>query len=163
MPKTTTREGRVELAPRFARLMRASGRDLAVSMPVIALLRADGRLTAAIERAVAPALTIPQFSVLMELAAAPSGRLSLCEVGRRCLKSPPNITSIVDRLESAGLVRRIRDDSDRRVVLAEITDSGWEALDLAAPRVFAAEREALEGLAPTERAALSGLLDRVAR
>lgn len=151
------------MATRFARLARDSGLDEGVSTPVIALLRADGRVTAALDDAVAPAgLTLPQFSVLMELAKS-EGRLSLCEIGRRCMKSPPNITAIVDRLESAGLVRRGRDDGDRRVVLAEITDPGWRALAIAAPNVVAAERGALAEISDAGRAALTELLDRVAR
>lgn len=151
-------------ATRSARLMWASGRDVAVSNAVRALVRAQGRVMVAMEEAVAPAgLTVPQFSVLMELAAIPEGRLSLYEIGRRCVKSPPNITAIVDRLESAGLVRRSRDDPDRRVVLAEITDDGWQALGAAAPRMFAAQRRALAGLSDVDRASLTELLDGVAR
>lgn len=153
-----------ELVPRFARLMRASNRDIAVTIPIVALLRAAVRVGAALEDAVSPAgLTVPQYSVLMELAPTPGGRLSLSEIGRRCLKSPPNVTAIVDRLESVGLVLRVRDDADRRVVLAEITDPGWDALGVAAPRAFAAQRRALAALSDSDRAALIDPLDRVAR
>lgn len=159
---TKTREDTA--ATRFARLMRASGRDVAVTMAVRALLRAQGRVMAAMEEEVAPAgLTVPQFSVLMELAATPQGRLSQYEIGRRCMKSPPNITAIVDRLESAGLARRSRDDADRRVVLTEITDAGWQALGAAAPRMFAAQRRALDVLSDVDRGSLTELLEGVAR
>ncbi len=159
---TKTREDAT--ATRFARLMRASGRDWAASTTVRALLGAQGRVMATMEEAVAPAgLTVPQFSVLMELVATPEGRLSLYEIGRGCMKSPPNITAIVDRLESAGLVRRLRDDADRRVVLAEITDGGLQAMGAAAPPVFAAQRRALERLSDADRGSLTELLDRVAR
>jgi len=34
-------------------------------------------------------------------------------------------TTLVDRLERRGLVRRIRDDADRRRVLVEMTELGW--------------------------------------
>jgi DNA-binding MarR family transcriptional regulator len=44
--------------------------------------------------------------------------------GQHC--APSNITQKMDRLEREGLVRRIEDPSDRRVVLAEITPSGKE-------------------------------------
>lgn len=153
-----------KMAPRFDRLMRASSQDIAVTKPIVALLRAAVRVGAVLEDAVSPAgLTVPQYSVLMELAATPGGRLPLCEIGRRCLKSPPNVTAIVDRLESVGLVRRVRDDADRRVVLAEITDPGWDSLGVAAPRVSEAERSALAALSDTDRAALTDPLDRVAR
>jgi DNA-binding MarR family transcriptional regulator len=151
-------------ATRFARVMRASDREVAGSMAVRALLRAQGRVMASMEEAVAPAgLTVPQFSVLVELAATPEGRLSLKEIGRGCMKSPPNITAIVDRLESAGLLRRSRDDADRRVVLAEITDAGWRALGAATPRMFAAQGRALDGLSDVDRGSLTELLEGVAR
>ena len=167
----TRREGSVaatkavgrQVAPRFGDLMETSERDLMVSAPVVALLRADGRVSAMLESAVAEAdLTIPQFSVLMELAVTADGRLALSDVGRRCLKSPPNVTAIVDRLEAAGLVRRMRDESDRRVVQGEITERGWDALAVAAPRVFAAERLILKALSKADRAVLTELLGRVA-
>jgi len=153
-----------QMSPRLARLMRASNRDIAVAMPIVALMRAAVRVGAVLEHAVSPAgLTVPQFAVLMELAASPEGRLSLSEIGHRCLKSPPNVTAIVDRLESVGMVRRVRNDADRRVVVAEIADTGWDALAAAAPRVAVAERSALAALSDSDRAALTDPLDRVAR
>ncbi len=158
-----TKTRKEAVSTRFARLMRPSGRDVAARLTVRALLRAQGRVMAAMEEAVAAAgLTVPQFSVMMELANAPGGRLSLFEIGRRCMKSPPNITAIVDRLESAGLVRRSRDDADRRVVLAEITDAGWQTMGAAAPRMLAAQRRALDGLSDVDRASLTDLLEGVA-
>ena len=41
-----------------------------------------------------------------------------------CVRS--NITQLVDRLESDGLVRRVADPEDRRSVRAELTDLGRE-------------------------------------
>jgi DNA-binding MarR family transcriptional regulator len=40
-----------------------------------------------------------------------------------------NVTGIVDRMEERELVRRSRDDSDRRVVLVEITPGGRRAIE----------------------------------
>jgi DNA-binding MarR family transcriptional regulator len=42
------------------------------------------------------------------------------------------MTSRLDRLEQAGLVRRLPDPEDRRGVVVELTDKGREAWDLAA-------------------------------
>ncbi|MGP3779877.1 transcriptional regulator, SarA/Rot family [Halanaerobium saccharolyticum] len=39
------------------------------------------------------------------------------------------VTVIVDYLHEAGLVKRRRDDNDRRVVLLEITDQGREIME----------------------------------
>ncbi len=56
--------------------------------------------------------------------AAAGGRLSLGDLAqhRSCVKS--NITKLVDRLETDGLVVRLDDPTDRRGVLAEITSEG---------------------------------------
>ena len=142
--------------------MRAAGRDVDMSRPVIALLRAEGRVGRAFERTLAASgLTEPQFNVLMELAAN-DGRLPQCELARGLLRSPANITALIDRMERDGLVRRIRGERDRRTVLSEITEQGWEALDAATPAVFGVERQILSDLSAADRAQLATLLDRVA-
>ena len=40
----------------------------------------------------------------------------------------PNATGLLDRMEQRGLVKRVRDDEDRRVVLACETELGREAV-----------------------------------
>ncbi|QES50293.1 MarR family transcriptional regulator [Streptomyces venezuelae] len=76
----------------------------------------------------------------------------------RC--EPSNVTGIVDRLESRGLVERRPDPADRRVKLAAPTEEGLataeqlrDALDFA--------REPLAGLSTAERAVLRDLLRRM--
>jgi DNA-binding MarR family transcriptional regulator len=147
---------------RFAGLLEHSGQDAACSRPVIALLRADGRVGRAFDHALsASALTEPQFNVLMELAAN-GGGLPHCTLAHGLLKSPANVTSLVDRMQRDGLVRRVRSELDRRTVVVEITQEGWGRLKVAAPAVFAAERAMLAGLSAQDRDRLRGLLDRVA-
>jgi DNA-binding MarR family transcriptional regulator len=65
-------------------------------------------------------------------------------------------------MERDGLVRRTRGERDRRTVMAEITESGWDALAASAPAVFEVERAVLADLSVRERSTLAGLLDRVA-
>lgn len=55
-----------------------------------------------------------------------------CSVSRLAEKlevNPSAITVMLDRLENHGFAVRIRDKSDRRVVLVRLTDPGNEALD----------------------------------
>jgi DNA-binding MarR family transcriptional regulator len=55
-----------------------------------------------------------------------AGRLSAGELAKAGRLSPGAVTAALDRLESAGYVRRVRDESDRRRVLVEITDRTQE-------------------------------------
>ena len=56
------------------------------------------------------------------------GSMSVSEISRRFGIAKPNITPLVDRLISAGLVERVRNKADRRVVDVYILDSGREKL-----------------------------------
>ncbi|MEU6381266.1 MarR family transcriptional regulator [Streptomyces sp. NPDC046909] len=76
----------------------------------------------------------------------------------RC--EPSNVTGIVDRLESRGLVERRPDPADRRVKLAAVTDEGrGVARGLRDELRFA--REPLAGLSRAEREVLRELLRRM--
>ncbi|MCX5233756.1 MarR family winged helix-turn-helix transcriptional regulator [Streptomyces prunicolor] len=73
---------------------------------------------------------------------------------------PSNVTGIVDRLETRGLVERRPDPADRRVKLAAATEEGRRvARSLRESLRFA--REPLAGLSDEERLALRGLLRRM--
>lgn len=73
---------------------------------------------------------------------------------------PSNVTGIVDRLETRGLVERRPDPADRRVKLAAATDEGRAlAARLRAGLEFA--REPLAELTPAERTVLRDLLKRM--
>ncbi|HZG04909.1 MAG TPA: MarR family transcriptional regulator [Streptomyces sp.] len=86
--------------------------------------------------------------------------LPMREIARRLKCEPSNVTGIVDRLESRGLVERRPDPADRRVKLAAATDEGHEtARRLRASLDFA--REPLAELTPVERAVLRDLLKRM--
>jgi DNA-binding MarR family transcriptional regulator len=146
---------------RFHELMRASGRDVDASRPVLSLIRAEDRLARAFERALAATgVTEVQFNVLMELAAN-DGRLPLCGLAQHLLKSPANVTALVDRMERDGFVRRVRGERDRRTVFAELTEDGWSALGRAAPAVFETEQRILAEISAGDREHLASLLDQI--
>ena len=102
-----------------------------------------------------------KFNALMELAASPEGNLALSEVGRRLIRSPANVSTLIDRLEADGFVRRVEDRRDRRVTLAKITEVGWRVLRPAAQAVFEAERRVLRDLSSAQRRTLTRLLEDV--
>ncbi len=50
------------------------------------------------------------------------------ELGHRLGMRSASATELVDRLEAAGHVRRVRHPRDRRRVVVEVTDTGWHAV-----------------------------------
>ena len=67
-------------------------------------------------------LTPCQFDVLLSLWGEDG--IVLSELGRRVSRDSPTITGVVDRMEKKMLVKRTRDDSDRRVVKVVLTPKG---------------------------------------
>ena len=78
-------------------------------------------------------LTAPQLVVLQSI--RKEGRAKPSQIARDVILSQATITSIVDRLEKAGYVERIREPSDRRVVYVHLTEAGLNKL-LAAPELL---------------------------
>ncbi|MFF3738771.1 MarR family winged helix-turn-helix transcriptional regulator [Streptomyces sp. NPDC002566] len=86
--------------------------------------------------------------------------LPMRKLANRLKCEPSNVTGIVDRLETRGLVERRPDPSDRRVKLAAVTKEGHQvARDLRESLRFASEP--LAGLADDERELLRRLLRRM--
>lgn len=103
------------------------------------------------------ALTGAQARLLGLLSLEP---LPMRRLAQKLRCEPSNVTGIVDRLESRGLVERRPDPKDRRVKLAAATAEGRrvarglrESLDFA--------REPLAGLSTEERESLRDLLRRM--
>jgi DNA-binding MarR family transcriptional regulator len=76
-------------------------------------------------------LTFARYEALVLLTFSRAGSLPLGKMGQRLQVHPTSVTSIVDRLERAGLVERRRHPEDGRTVLAEITDSGRALVETA--------------------------------
>jgi DNA-binding MarR family transcriptional regulator len=139
--------------------MRQAKRDRDASRVAVSILRADSRVAQTLERALAEAgLTLPQFNLLMELAASPGAALPLYEINARLISTPPNTSWLCTRMEQNRLVKRRRDANDARVVIVELTANGWAALAEAAPLVFQAEKGLLAGYSRAELRSLADLL-----
>ena len=76
-------------------------------------------------------ITESQFGVLEALLHL--GPMSLGQLCHKILRSGSNLTTIVDNLERDGLVTRVRDEADRRVQIAELTEKGRGLITLAFP------------------------------
>jgi DNA-binding MarR family transcriptional regulator len=68
------------------------------------------------------------YDALVHLEETPEG-LRMNELAERILYSKSGFTRVVDRMEEAGLVRRVRPDNDRRSILIVLTDTGREAME----------------------------------
>jgi DNA-binding MarR family transcriptional regulator len=73
-------------------------------------------------------LTLSQYNVLRILRGARPTRLACREISDRMVARDPDITRLVDRLADRGLVDRVRERNDRRVVEVGITEAGLAVL-----------------------------------
>ena len=102
-------------------------------------------------------LTFARYEALVLLVFSREGALPLGKMGERLQVHATSVTSLVDRLESAGLVVRRRHPDDGRAVLAEITDEGRATVERATADLVAA-RFALTSLTDEQLGDLSTLL-----
>lgn len=77
------------------------------------------------------------------------------------LVSSGALTNRIDRLERAGLVKRIPDTVDRRSVQIKLTPSGRRRVDEAIGHILDVERGLLSPLTQSETRVLAGLLKRM--
>src|SRR6201984_3185336 len=72
-------------------------------------------------------LTPSQYNVLRILRG--EGKpLPILEIASRTITVVPGITGLIDRLEQAGFVNRLRCEKDRRVIYVALTDQGTKTL-----------------------------------
>ena len=72
-------------------------------------------------------LTEPQFNILRILRGA-KGELNINTIKERMIEKSPNLTRLMDKLDSKKFIIRSNSADDRRVVFAEITEIGLEIL-----------------------------------
>jgi len=102
-------------------------------------------------------LSAAKYKVLSQIAKSKEPvPLRLLAEEQQCVAS--NVTTLVDRLETDGLVRRVDDPADRRSKRAELTELGKEKAEDGARVVAEVEAAFAESLGPTERLALAKVL-----
>ena len=112
---------------------------------------------------------IPTMAADLELSPAQCHVLHLIEPGKAVAMGhlaeqlacdASNVTGLVDRLESRGLVRRRPSERDRRIRVLQLTPAGLRARDMLVERM-SAPPEILRRLSPRERQALVRILRRL--
>ena len=116
-------------------------------------------LDAELEHAVG--IPLRWYDALVHLEESPQG-IPMNELAERILYSKSGFTRVVDRMEEAGLVRRVRPEHDRRSILVVLTDRGTETME----RARRHHREGIERrfsrhLADNEIKALTRALEKV--
>ena len=107
---------------------RGSEKEVRALDAYIKLMRASTSVTSRVHRKLLQRrLTVSQFGTLEALHHL--GPLSQGALGRKILKTSGNITVVIDNLERRGLVRRERDQRDRRCVTVHLTDAGRETIE----------------------------------
>lgn len=101
--------------------------------------------------------TLPRFDVMAALYRVPEGML-MSDLSRFLLVSNGNVTGIVDRLVSEGLVTRARRNGDRRTSMVRLTEEGTRSFATIAAVHEGWVSELLSGVSDDEARQLAGML-----
>jgi DNA-binding MarR family transcriptional regulator len=105
-------------------------------------------------------LTANQLSTLRFLLEAEGSRLTIGDIAGRSATSSMNVTKLIDRMQRAGLVRRVRDAEDGRVTWVVLTRAGRQRYIEAMPS-SSLDREAFGVLSERQLKLLVDMLTRV--
>jgi DNA-binding MarR family transcriptional regulator len=104
-------------------------------------------------------LTPPQIHTLLWLAEGP---LTMGVLAKRLGVTEKTVTGVADRLERAGLVQRVRDEKDRRVIRLRLTRSGTSRSQKLLGNLMKSFEAFLKLFPPEDRRALLQILERLA-
>jgi DNA-binding MarR family transcriptional regulator len=102
-------------------------------------------------------LTPSQYNVLR----GEGKPLPILEIAGRTVAVVPGITGLIDRLERAGFVNRVRCEKDRRVIYVALAGRGTKTLAELDQPLVALHRKLLGHLSRPELKELSRLLEKV--
>ncbi|MEO6858883.1 MAG: MarR family transcriptional regulator [Solirubrobacteraceae bacterium] len=128
------------------------GRAFKAAMGSVRRLR--GRETQQLGR-----LSHAQYGLLFGLAEQPE--LPASQLAAIADLAPGTATQMLDHLESHGLVKRVRSERDKRVVLVSLTERGGELVRERRARLEGRWQEALSGFSDAELRTAATVLDRL--
>lgn len=106
-------------------------------------------------------ITMGQYNVLRILRGAGCEGHPRCEIAARMVERAPDVTRLVDRLESQKLVVRERSDEDRRQSVTKITEKGLELLERIEPELIELTVQISKKMSPAEWIALTTLCEKI--
>lgn len=104
-------------------------------------------------------VTLSQYFILRELWEADG--LTLRELAARVRIADPSIATSIDALESAGLVKRVRSEDDRRRVHVHLTSQGAALRAVLLQYAVEVNAAALQGITLPEIDQAQGVLKKV--
>lgn len=104
-------------------------------------------------------LTEAQFNALFALKFAGDG-ITQAELGKRLVVTRASVTSLLDKLEGKGLVRRIDVPGNRRINHVALTEQGRALVDGVEPAYIGEIHEVLSGFDEAECRALIEFMER---
>ena len=128
------------------------------------IARTQAVLFDAFEKLLRPhGISFTQYNVLRVLRGAEPDGLCRNEVRDRLLTRMPDVTRLLDRMEEAGLISRVRDTADRRQVTTRLTKQGRQLVDQLDAPVAAEHQRRLGHLTQAQLTTLIDLLTAVRR
>lgn len=129
----------------------------------LSYLRGVHKLEDHLDRELRPfGLSLAEYEIFVALSEADLWRMRMSDLAEAVHQSRSRLTHTVARLEKDGFVERIACPSDRRGVWAQLTSSGYELLEKAAPSHVASVRHALvDAVDPEDFRALGRVFDAV--
>jgi DNA-binding MarR family transcriptional regulator len=104
-------------------------------------------------------LTSSQYNILRILRGE-GQPLPILEIASRMIAVVPAITGLIDRLEQAGFVKRVRCENDRRVIYVYLTDRSLRTLSVLDDPLLALHRKLLNHLSQAQLRQLIRLLEK---
>jgi DNA-binding MarR family transcriptional regulator len=120
-----------------------------------AFLTATQTLFSAVEGQLQRESGIPHgyYEILVRLSEAPGRALRMSQLAEASASSKSRLSHAVARLEERGWIERLDCATDRRGQIARLTDSGYAALEAAAPRHVEHVRKSIFDLLSGEQVA----------
>ncbi|MGQ0841262.1 MarR family winged helix-turn-helix transcriptional regulator [Actinokineospora sp.] len=107
-------------------------------------------------------LQLTDYEILARLFwVGPPHRLRPSQLAAGTQAPPTSITGRLDRLERRGMLRRVADPKDRRVLAAELTEAGHDLFARIVAEQATQERAIFDQLDPAELDSLDALLRRL--
>lgn len=129
---------------------------------LLSIARSESVSRERLEQVLAPhGLSMTQYNVLRILRGAGQNGLCRNEIGERLISRMPDVSRLLDRMEAAGLVSRVRSAEDRRLVNTTLTAQGRTLVDDLDDPVAKVQADQLGHMTEDQLKTLIDLLDLV--